>query len=86
MTETLHTPATRALTGNIYGIISMVVWAAGFPAAEVLLNTWDPLALVSARFCMALAVLLPVWIALDGLKAVAGGFCQARLRLAAGPG
>ena len=70
MTETLHTPAARALTGNIYGIISMVVWAAGFPAAEVLLNTWDPLALVSARFCVALAVLLPIWIALDGPKAV----------------
>ena len=70
MTETLHTPAVRAMTGNIYGIISMVVWAAGFPAADALLDSWDPLALVTGRFCMALAVLLPVWILLDGAHAV----------------
>lgn len=61
-----------ALTGNVCGIISMVVWAAGFPAADVLLATWPPLALVTARFCMALAVLIPVWILLDGWRAVRG--------------
>lgn len=48
----------------------MVVWAAGFPAAEVLLDNWDPLALVTARFTMALAVLVPVWIAVDGWRRV----------------
>lgn len=70
MTETLQTPDTRAVMGNFYGMISMMVWAAGFPAAEVLLDTWDPLALVAGRFCMALAVLLPLWIFLDGPAAV----------------
>jgi drug/metabolite transporter (DMT)-like permease len=54
----------------LYCIISMVVWAAGFPAAEALLDTWDPLALVTGRFCMALAVLVPVWVAVDGWRAV----------------
>ena len=72
MTDTLHTPAARALTGNLYGIISMVIWAAGFPAADALLDSWDPLALVAGRFCMALAVLLPLWIVLDGPATVIG--------------
>ena len=44
----------------------MVVWAAGFPAADALLATWDPLAMVAGRFAMAMLVLLPVWLALDG--------------------
>lgn len=71
MSHTLA-PPNKALAGNLYGVTSMIVWAAGFPAAEVLLNTWDPLALVTGRFCIALAVLIPVWIALDGLRAVLG--------------
>ena len=70
MSDSVSRAPSRAATGNIYCIISMVVWAAGFPAAEVLLETWDPLALVTGRFCMALAVLLPVWILLDGPTAL----------------
>ena len=60
------------MTGNIYCIISLVVWAAGFPAADVLLRDWDPLALVTARFIVAMAVLFPIWVMLDGIRAVAG--------------
>ena len=71
MSDSTSPTASRALTGNLFCITSMVVWAAGFPAAEALLETWDPLALVTARFCMALAVLMPVWIMLDGWRAVA---------------
>lgn len=70
MTQSLPAPASRVLTGNLFGIISMVVWAAGFPAADALLMTWTPLALVTGRFIMALAVLLPVWVLLDGPAAV----------------
>ncbi len=70
MSDSTSPTASRALTGNVYCIMSMVVWAAGFPAAEALLDTWDPLALVTGRFSMALAVLMPVWIAVDGWRAV----------------
>lgn len=70
MSDTFPPIRSRAVTGNVYCIISMVVWAAGFPAAEVLLDNWDPLALVTARFTMALAVLVPVWIAVDGWRRV----------------
>ena len=54
------------LAGNLLAAASMVVWAAGFPAAEGLLDTWHPFALVPARFAMALLLLLPGWIALEG--------------------
>lgn len=45
----------------------MVVWAAGFPAAEVLIATWDPVAAVAGRFVMALLLLVPLWLALEGV-------------------
>jgi drug/metabolite transporter (DMT)-like permease len=54
------------LAGNLLAAASMAVWAAGFPAAEGLLDTWHPFALVPARFAMALLLLLPIWIALEG--------------------
>jgi drug/metabolite transporter (DMT)-like permease len=60
----------KILSGNLLAIASMVVWAAGFPAAEVLLDTWDPLALVTGRFAMGLLALLPIWLWLDGLNAL----------------
>ena len=70
MSDTFSRSRSSVATGNMYCIISMMVWAAGFPAAQVLLDTWDPLALVTGRFCIALAVLLPLWLLLDGPTAV----------------
>ncbi|WP_210528931.1 DMT family transporter [Rubellimicrobium arenae] len=58
-------PGAR-LPGNLLAMGSMVVWAAGFPAAEGLLSDWEPLALVPARLAMGLLLLLPVWLALEG--------------------
>ena len=63
-------PAVRApvpVAGNVYAVISMAAWAAGFPAAEALLDTWDPLALVLGRFVMALLLVLPLWMLMGGL-------------------
>jgi drug/metabolite transporter (DMT)-like permease len=74
-------PAPRAaapLAGNLYAVISMAAWAAGFPAAETLLATWDPLAAVLGRFVMAMLLILPLW-------ALTGGLARARgLRWARG--
>jgi drug/metabolite transporter (DMT)-like permease len=61
-------PAPIPIAGNVYAVISMVVWAAGFPAAELLLDTWDPLAMVLGRFLFALALLLPLWMLAGGLS------------------
>lgn len=48
----------------------MLLWAAGFPAAEILLAEWHPIFLMMMRLIMALAVLLPLWIFVDGVEAL----------------
>lgn len=58
------------LSGNAMGVASMLMWSAGFPAADILLDTWPPLALITARFVLALALLIPLWIAIDGWRIV----------------
>ncbi len=65
-------PADRhtALSGNGLAVASMLTWAAGFPAAEVLLQTWPPIALLAARLALAVTVMLPIWILIDGPRRV----------------
>ncbi|MEX0282931.1 MAG: DMT family transporter [Arenibacterium sp.] len=58
------------LSGNTYAVISMVLWASGFPAAELLLDQWHPIALMAARLAMALLVLVPLWLVLDGVRSL----------------
>ncbi len=55
------------LIGNLAAAGSMTVWAAGFPAADALLDTWDPFAVVVGRFVMAMALLGPFWLLLEGI-------------------
>ncbi len=65
---TLFMPAGRnsALSGNGLAVASMMAWAAGFPAAEILLQSWPPVALLAARLALAVAVMVPLWFLLDG--------------------
>ncbi|WP_037313855.1 DMT family transporter [Ruegeria halocynthiae] len=44
----------------------MLTWAAGFPAAEVLLQSWPPIALFAARMGLAVVFLVPIWVLIDG--------------------
>ena len=60
----------RVLSGNGLAICSVLFWAAGFPAADLLLVEWHPVALMMMRFAMALAFLLPLWLLVDGPAAV----------------
>lgn len=57
---------SSALSGNGLAMASMVTWAAGFPAAEILLQTWPPVALLTARLALAVVVMIPIWILIDG--------------------
>lgn len=57
-------------TGNAFAVASMLAWSAGFPAAEILLDTWTPTALITARLGLAVLMLMPLWILLDGPRAV----------------
>jgi drug/metabolite transporter (DMT)-like permease len=56
------------VSGNLFAIGSMVLWAAGFPAAEALLETWHPISLIFARLVLTLLVLYPVWIWTENKK------------------
>ncbi len=46
------------LTGNLVTVFGMALWATGFPATEVLLESWHPLLLAPARLTTASLVLL----------------------------
>ncbi|MCL6282737.1 DMT family transporter [Ruegeria sp. 2012CJ41-6] len=61
-----------ALNGNLLGMSSMMMWAAGFPAAEVLLQTWPPLTLITARFAVAVSLMIAIWLWMDGHRQVLG--------------
>ncbi len=62
----MSTGRSSALSGNGLAVASMLTWAAGFPAAEVLLQTWPPVALFVARLALAVAVMVPLWFLIDG--------------------
>ncbi len=55
-----------AFSGNSLAIASMLTWAAGFPAAEVLLQSWPPVALLTARLALAIVFMVPIWVLIDG--------------------
>lgn len=58
---------SEALKGNILCFAAMACWAAGFPAVELLLETWGVLALIAARMAVGAAILLLVLLAVEGL-------------------
>lgn len=54
------------VSANLYCMGSMLVWAMAFPAVDLLLPVLSPLPLTAARMCLATAVLVPVWLLLEG--------------------
>ncbi|HEX9859525.1 MAG TPA: DMT family transporter [Paracoccaceae bacterium] len=58
------------LGANLICMASMLVWAAGLPAADMLIGPVPPLPLTAMRMGLAAAVLLPVWLALEGWPAL----------------
>lgn len=43
-------------------MISIALFAMGFPAAEVLLQSWGAISLIAVRIVLGCALLVPVWI------------------------
>ena len=58
------------IAGNTLALISIFLFAAGFPAAEVLLEVWHPITLVFFRLILAVATLVILWISMEGLTQV----------------
>ena len=48
------------LTGNLVTVFGMALWASGFPATEILLESWHPLLLAATRLLTASLVLLGI--------------------------
>ena len=58
------------IAGNTLALISIFLFAAGFPAAEVLLEVWHPITLMFFRLILAVATLVVLWIFMEGLTQV----------------
>lgn len=57
-------------TAHLLCMTSMLAWAVGLPAAEVLIDRVPALPLTSARLILAALALILAWIALEGPRAV----------------
>ena len=62
--------SNRLVTGNALAFIAIFLFAAGFPAAEVLLEIWHPITLMFFRLLLAVSTLVIIWILLEGLPSV----------------
>ncbi|MFN3972332.1 MAG: DMT family transporter [Gemmobacter sp.] len=58
------------LSANLICVASMLIWAAGLPAADLLIPLVPPLQLTAMRTATAGAVLLAVWVAVEGVGPV----------------
>ncbi|MCP5086693.1 MAG: DMT family transporter [Rhodobacteraceae bacterium] len=56
--------------GNAACIAAVFLFALGFPAADVLLGTWGPISLTAARISLAMVLILPLWLVLEGWQPV----------------
>ena len=67
---TLSLPKTVSLSANLICVASMLVWAAGLPAANLVIPHAPPIALSALRNDLAALFLLPIWLAYDGFAAM----------------
>lgn len=77
-----HFGVSRArVLGNMMAIASMVFWAAGFPAAETLLETWHPIALIFMRLVVTVGAVAIVWGVLEKPFAVSSTVWRHGIRI-----
>ena len=68
--EGFRKTSNSPIAGNTLALISIFLFAAGFPAAEVLLEVWHPITLMFFRLILAVATLVILWIFMEGLTQV----------------
>lgn len=64
-------PSAPLLAANLICSLSMFVWAAGLPAADLLIPHVPPVPLTAARMGLAAIAVLTVWIAIEGTGVLA---------------
>lgn len=70
MTDLPARPAaqTGLIAANLICMLSMLIWAAGLPAADYLIPLLAPEQLTCLRLTLAAGALLPIWMALEGAR------------------
>lgn len=63
-------PTTGLLTANLICMGSMLIWAAGLPAADLIIPLMPGDQLTALRMALAALALLPLWALLDGPSAM----------------
>jgi drug/metabolite transporter (DMT)-like permease len=58
------------VTANLICVASMIVWAAGLPAADLIIPHIPPLPLTAMRTGLAAFVLMAVWLAVEGITPI----------------
>jgi len=66
MTSLEQTPVTGRLSANLVCMASMLIWAAGLPAADFLIPLMTGMQLSALRMGLAALALLPLWVLLEG--------------------
>ncbi len=68
--NTSHPARHSTLLANLICLASMMTWAAGLPAAELVIPHIPPVTLTALRTLLAAAVLMPLWWVVDGAEAI----------------
>ncbi|MEI6097580.1 MAG: DMT family transporter [Alphaproteobacteria bacterium] len=63
-------PPRNALAANMLCLLSMVIWALGLPAAQLVIPLIPPITLTALRALLAAAVLIPLWIVIEGTRPI----------------
>ncbi len=63
---------TSAATANLLCVASMLVWAGGLPAADLIIPLIPPLPLTAMRTGLAAVVLMAIWLMVEGFRPVVG--------------
>ncbi len=71
MTVTAAPTPTSALTANLVCMASMMIWAAGLPAADLVIPLLPSEQLAALRMALAALALLPIWALVEGPGAMA---------------
>ncbi|XDA98524.1 DMT family transporter [Sulfitobacter sp. LCG007] len=62
----------QVLSGNALAVGSILLWSAGFPAADLLLTIWRPEWLIMMRLLLAVGAMLAAWFIIEGPARVLG--------------
>lgn len=65
-------PPMSLLAANLVCMASMLVWAAGLPAAEIIIPLLPALSFSAARMSLGALALLPIWVLIEGSGVLRG--------------